>query len=281
MTQIYSRKIAQEKYNLIRNIPYKVMKNYAQIILNFATKNSSILDIGFGTGQLLIPLSFLNQESKIFGIDKSKHMCNLVKKLVGDKANLVNGDINKTLKQNTKYNIVHFKALLHCLQNPYKSLNIIADSVMDNGYLITGHEISQTEDRLEQIFNYKNIDSPEIEIIFEYYFRLRSDYKKPFYSRVFPAGDSWKACKYLIKTKGFSFIRNISNKNLSWNRKIKIKDILDSIKLGTFGVFYNNLTDFDRKKIYDDMIYFVKKHNINLYKTHNIPAKFNLSILKK
>ena len=278
----YSRKKVVDKYSLIRTNSKSVMDEYAKKVISYSKKGDKILEIGFGTGALLIPLSKLNNNSKILGVDKSKNMVLKVQKQIGSKAKLYSGTLASLPKKlRAKFNIIHFKAILHCIKNPKKELDLIANAISPEGYLITGHEISQLEDRLEQIFNYNEIDDSETELIFEYYFRLRNEMNKPFPSRKFPAGDSWNACEYLIKKRKFKLIEEISSKKLSWIKKFKINDILIAMKDGTFGVFYDGLSKKERNQLYHKMIEFINKNKINRNKIKSVPAKFKIYILKK
>jgi ubiquinone/menaquinone biosynthesis C-methylase UbiE len=278
----YSRKKVVDKYSLVRTNSKSVMEEYAKKVISYSKKGDKILEIGFGTGALLIPLSELSNNLEILGVDKSKNMVLKVQKQIGAKAKLYSGTLlSLSKKLNTRFNIIHFKAILHCIKNPEKELDLIANSISPGGYLITGHEISQPEDRLEQIFNYTEIDDPETELIFEYYFKLRTEINKPFPSRKFPAGDSWNTCEYLIKKSGFKLIEEVSDKKISWIKKFKINDILMAIKEGTFGVFYDGLNQGERNFLYKQLVHFTKKNKIDIDKTRIVPARYKIYILKK
>jgi ubiquinone/menaquinone biosynthesis C-methylase UbiE len=278
----YNRKVVSQKYSFMRDLPEKIKKEYASTILSFSKKDNKIIDVGFGTGTFLIPLSKQNKNSKIYGIDASKSMYSIVKdKIDPSKASLSQKGITWLKNQKNNYDILHFKAILHCVTNPEEKLDILADSVKSGGYIITAHEESQSEDRLEQIFNYSSIDNPDLELMFGYYFQLRNDLGKPFISRKYPAGDSKKAADYLIENKGFKLEKEITNKKLSWNRLFTFDDLVNSMRLGTFGVFFDNLTKQEREILYKKMIDFAKMHGINLKTTHTIKACFKIYILKK
>jgi|GEM_PF-3929099 len=192
------KKIGKKQYNVLRSIPPKVLKEYAVTVLGMAKKDETILDAGFGSGLILAPLAELNRVSKIFGIDYSNTMFASVKQEVQGKAQLIKGDI---LKFQGIFNVVHFKAILHCFSDPKKALDKLSDLTHENGYVVTGHEQSQIEDRIEQIFN-NTIDDHELELIFEYYFSLRLNLREPFVWRPFPAGNAQNAVKYLCDNRG-------------------------------------------------------------------------------
>jgi len=207
-----------------------------------------------------------------------------VKKYIGSNSNVILhlGTLGTLLKkEKIKFNIIHFKALLHCISEPEKEMDLIANSLFPGGYLITGHEISQTEDRIEQLFRYKKIDDKDVESIFKFYFKLRKKIGKPFIKRKYPAGNSWNACLYFIKKRNFRLVKEISNNKLTWKRIIRINDILIAIREGTFGVFYNGLTKKDRHFLYIELLRFAEKNKININNPRVIPAKYKIYILQK
>ena len=75
MVETYERRVAVEKYNLLRDVPDSVMSEYAKIILGYSKEGDYILDLGFGTGLVLIPLSKTSKKINLFGIDRSEKMC--------------------------------------------------------------------------------------------------------------------------------------------------------------------------------------------------------------
>jgi len=280
MQHTYKRKDSVKKYDLLRDVPKNVKEEFAKIILN-ESKNKSILDLGFGTGNILISLVKLNKSSKIYGIDNSGEMISFVKNKISKEIILFKGDLNQFKKKYGLVDVLHFKAILHCIDKPEVMIDKIINSVSIGGLIITSHEVSQTEDRIEQIFDYTRIDDPEVEIIFEKYFRLRTDIGKPFVSRKFPAGNSDRVVDYFLKTKKCSLVKSVEDKNLFWKREIKILDLLESIKFGTFGVFFDSLSQENRNYIYVELKKFCEEKNININKKRLLPCKFKINILRR
>lgn len=196
---------------------------------------------------------------------------------VKGKAILHFGDI---LKFQKTFDIVHFKAILHCFKNPEKALDKIKSLTKSGGYIITGHENSQVEDRIEQIFKNK-IDDKELELLFEYYFSLRVNLKKSFLWRKYPAGDAQNAVDYLCKNKNFKLVKIISNKKMSWARSYSLNDLLYSVEHGTYNVFNAGLTPSDRTYLSKKMLEFSIQHKIDLKKERKIPASFTIFVVKK
>jgi len=214
MINPYHRKINVENYSVLRFVPKKVTKNYAKVILKYA-RNGSILELGFGTGELLKNLAELSRgRNLIFGVDKSKNMFFYTRKILKEMGiayqNVIlhRGTLNSLIKKfKIKFNVIHFKALLHCISNPEKEMDLMSDFLLNGGYIITGHEISYIEDRIEQLFKYKKIEDREVEDIFKFYFKLREKIGKPFIKRKYPAGDSRNAAFYFIKNKKFNLVK--------------------------------------------------------------------------
>ncbi len=276
----YKRTDSVKKYDLIRDVPKNVKEEYAKIILN-ESKGKSILDLGFGTGNVLIPLVRFNKPFEIYGIDNSDEMINSVKNRISKKTILFKGDLKQFKKKYGLVDALHFKAILHCIDKPEIMIDRIVNSVNIGGLIITSHEVSQTEDRIEQIFDYPKIDDPEVEIVFEKYFRLRTDIGKPFLSRKFPAGNSDRVVDYFLKSGKCSLIKSVEGKTLSWKREVKLLDILESIKFGTFGVFYDSLSQENRNYLYKELNKFCEDKKINIDKKRLLPCKFKINILRR
>src|SRR3989344_5285 len=187
------KKTTKESYNILKEVPLYIRRNYAKTILSFTKQNQSILDAGFGSGSILIPLVEKNKFAKIYGIDYSKPLFNSVSKEIRNKAKLHFGNI---LNLRETYDVVHFKAILHCFDNPEKALDKLASLVKLNGLIITAHEKSQIEDRIEQI-SFNKIDDKELELMIGHYFVLRKNIGKPFILRKYPAGNCLNAIEYL------------------------------------------------------------------------------------
>jgi ubiquinone/menaquinone biosynthesis C-methylase UbiE len=275
MVETYERKIAVDKYPLLRDVPNSVMNEYARVIKEYSKEGDNILDLGFGTGLILIPLSKISEKRNIFGIDISEEMCKKIG-LMNISAKIIKGTIDNLEEV---MDIIHFKAILHCISEPEKELEKISAHLKVGGYIITGHEFSQTEDRIEQIF--KDLDDSEIEEVFKKYFSIRKEMGKAFVERKFPAGDASKISELLINKNNFEFVKKISKPTLFWERKITIKDLLDSINDGTFGVFYDGLKIKEREEIYNKLISYTKEKGIDINKERIMPCRMEIFVLKK
>lgn len=269
--------INQKQYDILRDIPERIKNEYASQILKLTKKGDRILDVGFGSGSILFPLVQQNKHALISGIDYSKSLHKNIPPEINKKAEIIFGDI---LKLNKYYNIIHFKAILHCFKNAEIAIDKIKALVKKEGYLITGHENSQIEDRIEQIFN-SPIEDTELELLFEYYFTLRLNMHKPFIRRPYPAGDAINAVNYICKDKRFKLIKTISNKKMSWNRKYALVDVLYSIKHSTYNVFNFGLDTTEKKYLYKNLLDFSKKHKMDLKKERTISSSFTLFIIKR
>lgn len=267
----------KKSYNILKEVPLRIRRNYARVILSFAKPKQSILDAGFGSGSILIPLAQENRLAEIVGIDYSKPLFNSVSREIKNKAKIFLEDI---LKFSGEYDIVHFKAILHCFHNPKRALDKLASLTKQQGLIITAHENSQIEDRIEQIFA-NGIADEELELLLEYYFALRTNLGKPFIWRKYPAGNSKNAVAYLCKNNKFKLIKKIQGKSLSWNRKFKLSDLFYSIRNRTYKVFDEGLTKRENDFILEKMTKFSRAHKIDLSKERFVPANFEIYVLKK
>lgn len=270
------KKIDRQQYEILRLFPKSVQKEYASKVINLTKKGDNVLDVGFGSGLFLIPLSNLNKETEIHGIDYSKKMYDAVSKSIKDKTRIILGDV---LKFKGSYNIVHFKAILHCFNDPEKALEKVKSLSKSGGYIVTADENSQIEDRIEQIFNSPIVDK-DLELLFEYYFSLRVNLGKPFLKRKYPAGDASKAVEYICTDKKFILFNTITDKALSWKRNYRLNDLLYSIKYGTYNVFNAGLSPQDKDFLYKKMSEFAEGHRLNMKKVRSIPASFRIFIIK-
>lgn len=271
------KSIDRKQYDILRAFPERIGNAYANELLNLARKDDRIADVGFGSGTLIIPLSKLNDDAKIYGIDYSEPLAKAVSTEVENRAELIFGDL---LTIDSTFDIVHFKAILHCFENPEEAMDKIKVLVENDGYLVTGHENSQIEDRIEQLFNVPTEDEA-LESLFIHYFELRAAMGKPFTQRAYPAGDAQNAVNYLCKDGDFKLVKTISHKNLSWKRVYTLNDLLYSIKHSTYNVFSFGLSEDDKIKINAEMSSFAKSQQFDLQKEREISADFTLFVMKK
>ncbi|MEA3322901.1 MAG: hypothetical protein U9Q12_01655, partial [Patescibacteria group bacterium] len=215
-------------------------------------------------------------------VDNSYEMYLNTQNKLNDSSYLFCGELSEFVKTVGKVDCLHFKAILHCLSSTKANYLIdeIVNSVKVGGYIITSHEISQTEDRIEQLFDYSGIIDKEVDSVFQKYFRLRSEMNLPFTTRKFPAGNSDYVSDYLLETVKFTK-EQVQNENLSWKRTVKIIDILEATRKGTFGVFFDGVSLKDRLFIYKKLISFCHNNEIDIYKYRILPCQFKVNLLRK
>lgn len=270
------KQIDSHQYEILRTLPESIQNEYAAEILKLAKKDEKILDVGYGSGLFIIPASKLNKDAVLYGIDYSKTLHDAVTKSLGNKAAVILGDL---LEFTGSFEVIHFKAILHCFDKPEETLDKIRSLSKPGGYIVTGHEDSQIEDRIEQLFNNTIID-PDLELLFEYYFSLRFNMGKPFMRRKYPAGDATVAVNYICNNTKFTLEKRISNEKLSWERTYCLNDLLYSIQFGTFNVFSVGLRSEERNVLYTRMLEFSNKHGLDMKRERRIPANFKLYIIK-
>lgn len=275
----YTQKEVVKNYDLLRDLPEVIKLSYAKTLLDIVGKKS-ILDLGFGTGNVLIYLAKLNKLATIYGVDDSAEMFLATKQKLGGDPNLFCGKLSDFVKKYSKVDYLHFKAMLHCLKNSEELIDKIINSIKVGGAIITSHEISQTEDRIEQLFDYSGIIDKEVDSVFQKYFRLRSEMNLPFTTRKFPAGNSDYVSDYLLETGRFKK-EQIPNENLSWKRVVRIIDILEATKKGTFGVFFDGISKNNREQIYAKLILFCTNNRIDIHKNRLLSCNFKINFLRK
>lgn len=163
--------------------------------------NGKILEIGCGTGRILLPL--VKKNIDIIGLDISKEMINVLEKNA-KKENLnpkvINGDM-KNFSLNEKFDlvIIPYRAFLHMLtkEDQIKTLKNIAKHLNKNGKLIihsyrpyakelacTGkcHSIDTTEhyesESKKNFFVYWDLEYIKEKKILKYYLRIREENNK-------------------------------------------------------------------------------------------------------
>lgn len=111
---------------------------YADIINRImSTKPKTVLDLGCGTGNILMKLS-TNEELKLFGLDISDNMIEVAKRNLGTKAELKIEDAENIPWEDQLFDVVVCNASFHHYPNPQKVLSEIKRVLKSNGTLIIG-----------------------------------------------------------------------------------------------------------------------------------------------
>ena len=152
----------------------KIYKNYELILQSIYDlvedlnkKNSKILEIGVGTGNLAS--KFLNSNYDIVGIDQSREMLSVAKeKYPSLKVRL--GEFLKIPYDNKSFDIIISTYAFHHLNESEKCIAIeeMIRVLKDNGVIIIGDLMFESKDSEEKIL--KNLSQKQIEIIKDEYY---------------------------------------------------------------------------------------------------------------
>ena len=152
----------------------KIYKNYELILQSIYDlvedlnkKNSKILEIGVGTGNLAS--KFLNSNYDIVGIDQSREMLSVAKeKYPSLKVRL--GEFLKIPYDNKSFDIIISTYAFHHLNEREKCIAIeeMIRVLKDNGVIIIGDLMFESKDSEEKIL--KNLSQKQIEIIKDEYY---------------------------------------------------------------------------------------------------------------
>ena len=152
----------------------KIYKNYELILQSIYDlvedlnkKNSKILEIGVGTGNLAS--KFLNSNYDIVGIDQSREMLSVAKeKYPSLKVRL--GEFLKIPYDNKSFDIIISTYAFHHLNEREKCIAIeeMIRALKDNGVIIIGDLMFESKDSEEKIL--KNLSQKQIEIIKDEYY---------------------------------------------------------------------------------------------------------------
>ena len=152
----------------------KIYKNYELILQSIYDlvedlnkKNSKILEIGVGTGNLAS--KFLNSNYDIVGIDQSREMLSVAKeKYPRLKVRL--GEFLKIPYDNKSFDIIISTYAFHHLNESEKCIAIeeMIRVLKDNGVIIVGDLMFESKDSEEKIL--KNLSQKQIEIIKDEYY---------------------------------------------------------------------------------------------------------------
>lgn len=111
---------------------------YGEIINRIMSTNAKkILDVGCGTGNVLIKLSS-NRDLKLYGLDISEKMIEIAKKNLGDKAELKVGDSEYMPWEDNSFDVIVCNASFHHYPNPEKVLIEMKRVLKSSGTLIIG-----------------------------------------------------------------------------------------------------------------------------------------------
>lgn len=293
---IYKIPDAANRYELLRQIPRGVLERYSNKIVANIPDGGTVVEAGFGPGHLLLDIARAGQSKniKVIGIDNSAEMHRLVQEKLKEETSpdnilLLQESLDEYFVSHPgSVDGIHFKAILHCFRDPIRALDAMDIALRSGGVIITGHEASQTESRIERLYETSpNIDDPELEYLLGYYFELRSRMayssglpEKAFSLRRFPAGDSSQACEYFI-SKGYQQVDTSIKDELNFERSYTMQELLDSIKNGTFGVFRDGLNSNDINNLAEMVKKFAEKENIDMNKVRKIPARWQQNTLRK
>lgn len=138
-SKIY-RQIHAEIYNFYEQ--RRITKDIDLIMDTIQKESPSVLDVGCGTGNLL--LKFLERNAVVTGVDISNEMLDELKKYVDGSASLITADaddfINIQLKKNKKYDIISFSSILHHLLGYFDTVTNACNLVRGGGCLYIVHE---------------------------------------------------------------------------------------------------------------------------------------------
>lgn len=292
---VYMQPVVASNYELLRSVPEVVFEEYADRIVAQIPSDGKVVDAGFGPGHILINLAKAGKEKgiQVVGIDSSQEMYRLVdERMLGlsiENVSLVHEEMRSYFLSNSdSLDAIHFKAILHCIQDQEGTLDAMDSALYSGGLIITGHEASQTESRIERLYETSpNIDDPELESVLDYYFKLRDDLatktnlsEKKFELRKFPAGDSRSAAQYFL-SKGYSLVSTSGESDMNFERKYTIGELIDCIRNGTFGVFRDGLSQTDMDYLAQSVGEYVLKNGINQSNVRKIPARMQQYILRK
>ena len=280
---VYSKNDIVKLYNLSRTIPERVRLNYARRILGY-TKAKTVMDAGFGTGLILVPLAKVAKPDQvIYGVDISKPMYRLVRKETVGFRNVilkVCGVHRLSSEFNNKFDVVHIKAITHIARSPEKLLNRLSKLVKPGGYFVIGKEYSQPEDNLEWILKYKGKLDNNLYAFYKEYFKKRKLMGIPFKKPKMPAGDYDVAVSYLLK-RGYKYATEISNKDLRWKKRISFLELVKAMKIGTFTVFRKRVSSVQRKILARAMIDYLQRNKIDAKRYRFYKAELRAVLLKK
>ena len=115
-----------EEYDLHTPVQKRVMET----LLGFLSGNlnhfpSRILDVGCGTGQLLMSLSKIYPEASLFGLDLSSGMLEKAAEILGGNAVLVNGDAESPPFQSSFFDLVVSTSTFQWLENLFPCFSAV------------------------------------------------------------------------------------------------------------------------------------------------------------
>ena len=111
---------------------------YGEIINRIMrAKPKKVLDVGCGTGNVLMKLSS-NEELKLYGVDISENMIKTAKKNLGNKAELKVGDSEYMPWEDNSFDVIVCNASFHHYPNPEKVLSEMKRMLKSDGTLIIG-----------------------------------------------------------------------------------------------------------------------------------------------
>lgn len=152
-----SKKIAQSEwyfdeiadtYDVQENL-LKTQLSYAHIISHIQSKQpSALLDVGCGTGKLLLILSELMPDMHLYGLDISKNMLSQAEKKLSGRANLILGDSANIPLDSNSCDVICCNHSFHHYPEPSKVLEEFKRVLKKDGLLLIGENYLPTAKRM-------------------------------------------------------------------------------------------------------------------------------------
>ncbi len=301
----YLKKDTVSKYNKLRKIPKKIIKEITEVIIknSLQLKNNEqikIVDAGCGNGRIFIPLLKKINDMKLqinnfqlIGIDFSSFMLqNLLKKIQRYQAllNLTNwviirDDLQKNwVLGSNSVNVVYQFATFHILIKWQDVLKEIDRVLKKNGKLVYIKEINNIFHASEKIYTVEDSEDvfdididKNINLIFKYYHKMREEF-----------GYSYK--KYGIEYSDISLLLDFFKRkgysteilpSLYFNKTFSYKDILNSIKNALVTTLGSDLPQEVRETIYNELKSMLIKRNVKIDERKTLKSKIQIFILSK
>lgn len=274
-----------EAYDYGRPLPESIVLKAAKNIeqqtgISFVSKQ--LLDAGCGTGRVTLPLAIHNKSLQIVGVDRSKEMLHVLKRIIVEKEignyAVQDGDLLRLQFSDNKFDLSLVSSVLHAIPQWQRAVEEIVRVTKNLGHLLLVSEQSDLYDLgLERK---KSKNNNLFEKFWGKYIALRHKYNLPG-TEASQVGIRWQlgypeVIDYLRERNYLGELKDIT---INWENIFSIKDLLKILEERAWSSMFT-ADDATYNALLKDMRGWLKHEDIGLDQECSVQNVFKCEVVK-